>query len=220
MITAQDLLDLLGVEPWSAFNKDDMKFSSEDSATARRCLNRALRYLIMLNNFPFRGKEYNLTSDRGTDVYKMVDGQIAKIYDINTLQELEYVGDSTTFDKEKEGKPTHYWIEQGNNKQQIRLYPIPDASYEYNVFYNSFQPVIDKDGKTKKFKLENADDYLNIPPNLEQVFADCLVMRAIVINNKDEQDENYRPSINEFNDQWKLFLSLARPTKIVKRVVL
>ena len=201
-------------------NKDDMKYTQEESASARRCLDRSLRYLVSLKDFPFRGKESSLTSDRGTDVYKMVDGQITKIYDVDTFQELEFVGDSSTFDKTKQGKPTHYWIEQGNPKQQIRLYPIPDASYEYNVAYNTYQPVIDKDGKTKKYTFENADDYLNIPPVLENAFADCIVMRAIVINNKDEQDENYRPSINEFNEHWKLFLSLARPTKVVKRVVL
>lgn len=220
MITAQNLLDLLGQEAWSGFNADDMKYTQSESATARRCIDRSLRYLTTLQNFPFRGKEYGLQSDRGTDVYKMVDGQITKIYETDTLQELEFIGDNSTFDKTKQGKPTHYWIEQGNPKQQIRLYPIPDASYEYNVLYNTYQPVIDKNGKTKKYKFENADDYLNIPPNLEDAFADCVVMRAIVINNKDEQDENYRPSINEFNEHWKLFLSLARPTKVVKRVVL
>jgi hypothetical protein len=80
--------------------------------------------------------------------------------------------------------------------------------------------VIDKDGKTKKYKFDNADDYLNIPPNLEDVFADCLVMRAIVTNNKDEQDENYRPSIQEFNEHWGVFKAMANPTKMAKRVVI
>ena len=220
MITGQNLLDLLGKEPWSGFNKDDMKWDVEESYSAKRCLNRAIRYLLTLRDFPFRGKEYSLESDRGTDLYKMVDGQITKIYEVDTFKELQFIGDNTEYDKTKQGKPTHYWIEQGNPKQQIRLYPIPDASYQYNVAYNSFQPVVDKDGKTKKYKFDNADDYLNIPPNLEDVFADCVVLRAIVTNNKDEQDENYRPTIDEFNEHWGVFKAMANPTKTVKRVVI
>lgn len=220
MITGQDLLDMLGQEPWSSFNKDDMDFNSDDSLFARRCLNRSVRYLLNLKDFPFRTKEHSFATDRMTEYYKTVDGQIEKIYKVDNFKELEFIGDSTDYDKTISGEPTHYWIEQGNPKQQIRLYPIPDKAYEYSIQYNAFQPVIDVNGKTKKYKFENAGDYLNIPPNLEDVFADCLVLRTIIINNKDEQDENYRPTINEFNEHWGEFISLSKPKKLVKRVVM
>lgn len=218
-VTAQDLLTMLGEEPWSGFNADDMVFSSDDSKTAKRVLNRALRYLINLQDFPFRAKEYLLETNNGTDVYKMVEGQISKIYKIDTLEELEFVGDNSTYDKEKSGNPTHYWIEYNNPKQNIRLYPIPDSSYSCHVVYNMYKPVIDKDGKKQKFTFENETDYLNLPDNLADMFADCLVLRTIVTNNKDEQDENYRPTINEFNEHWREFIRMSKPAKFETRVV-
>lgn len=219
MITAQDLLDMLGQEPWSGFNADDMKFTAEESLPARRCLNRAVRYLLNLKDFPFRVKEQALDTDRMTEYYKTVEGQIDKIYKVDNFKELEFIGDSSAYDKTISGEPTHYWIEQGNPKQQLRLYPIPDKAYNYIVQYDSFQPIIDVNGKTKKYKFENAGDYLNIPPNLVDVFADCLVLRTIITNNKDEQDENYRPTIDEFNEHWGQFISMSKPKKLVKRVV-
>ena len=220
MITAQNLLDMLGQEPWSGFNADDMDFTKPESDSARRCLNRAVRYLLTLKDFPFRSKEYSFATDRMTEYYKTVEGQINKIYRTDNYKELAYIGDSSTYDKNISGEPTHYWIEQGNPKQQIRLYPIPDKSYEYNIQYNAFQPVIDEGGKIRKYKFEKAGDYLNIPPNLEDVFADCLVLRTIITNNKDEQDENYRPTISEFNEHWTEFIKLSSPKKLVKRVVM
>jgi hypothetical protein len=39
-------------------------------------------------------------------------------------------------------------------------------------------------------------------------------------NNKDEQDENYRPTLNEFEERWKLFKKLAKPVKVNPRMVL
>lgn len=219
MITAQDLLTQLGHEAWSGFNADDMVFTSDDSVVARKLLNRAVLYLLQLKNFPFRNKSFSIETNSGNELYKMVDGQILKIYNTKNFKELEFVGDNTEYDKNLTGEPTHYWIEQNNPTQKIRLYPIPDKIYYYDIVYSGFQPILDKNGKTKKYKFENAEDYLNIPPNLEDVFADCLVLRTIITNNKDQEDENYVPTINEFNEHWRLFVKMAKPTKLVKKVV-
>lgn len=218
-VTAQDLLTMLGEEPWSGFNADDMVFSSDDAKPAKRILNRAVRYLINLQDFPFRSKEQLLETNNTTEVYRMVEGQIFKIYEAGTFEELEFVGDNSAFDKEKTGKPTHYWIEYNNPGQKIRMYPIPDDTYSYQVVYNMYKPIIDAAGKKQKFTFENEGDYLNLPDNIADMFADCLVLRAILTNNKDEQDENYRPTINEFNEHWRQFVRLAKPARIENRVV-
>ena len=178
MITAQRLLTELGASAWSGFNADDMVYSSEDSLQARTELNKALRYLLNLKDFPFRGKEKAIETTNGADVYTMIPGQITKIYDANTLSELEFIGDSTDYDKEAVGTPVGYWVEYNNPKVKIRLYPIPDGVYNYNIVYNQYQPVIDMNGKIKKYEFENASDYLNLPENLEYLFMDCLVMRT------------------------------------------
>ena len=48
---------------------------------------------------------------------------------------------------------------------------------------------------------------------------DCLVLRTIITNMKDEQDENYRPTINEFNEVWRVFVKACKPKRIDNRVV-
>lgn len=219
-ITAQRLLTELGNNAWSGFNADDMVFGSEDARQAQTELNKGLRYLINLNDFPFRMKEKSIETTSMADTFTMVEGQITQIYNTDTLSELEFIGDSTNYDKDAIGTPVGYWIEYNNPKVKIRLYPIPDGVYRYNIVYNQFQPVIDKDGKTKKYEFENASDFINLPPQLEYLFMDCLVMRTIVTNMKDEQDENYRPAINEFNEYWRNFKKACNAKKIAKRVVI
>lgn len=217
-ITAQRLLTELGNRAWSGFNADDMVFASEDSKQARTELNFALRYLINLSDFPFRAKEKNVIATSGSTTFKLPDGQITSIYAPDTLERLTFIGDSTQYDKLVKGKPTAYWIETKNPVQKIRLYPIPDKTYKYQVVYNQYKPIIGADGLTK-FEFESADDYINMPENLEYLFMDCLVLRTIITNNKDEQDENYRPTINEFNEAWKVFIKACKPAKIQNRVV-
>lgn len=218
-ITAQRLLTNLGRRAWSGFNADDMVFESEDSLQAQAELNAALRYLINLKDFPFRGKEKTLETDKDLETYSMPEGQITNIYNADTLENLDFIGDNSIYDKTVTGKPTHFWINYNNPKQQIRFYPIPDGIYNYNVVFNQFKPIIDKDRKFTKFEFENALDTLNLPANLEYLFMDCLILRAMITNNKDEQDENYRPMINEFNEAWKVFLKNCKPAKITNRVV-
>jgi hypothetical protein len=218
-ITAQRLLTELGKRAWSGFNADDMEFDNEDSLQAQTELNFAVRYLINLQDFPFRSKEWELNADNGTETYSMPEGQITNIYNADTLESLEFIGDNSDYNKELTGEPTGYWVEYNNPKQKIRLYPIPDDSYVYNVVYNQYKPIIDKAGKLKKFEFENAEDYINMPSNLEYLFMDCLILRAMITNNKDEQDENYAPMIAEFNEAWKVFKRACKPAKLDVRVV-
>ena len=218
-ITAQRLLTELGNNAWSGFNADDMVWGSEDARQAQTELNKAILYLLGLANFPFRKKEKAIETTNGAGTYTMVEGQITKIYDDKTLSELSFIGDSTNYDKELQGAPIGYWIEYNNPKVKIRLYPIPDGVYSYNIAYNQYQPVIDKDGKTKKYEFENALDTLNIAPQVEHYFMLCVVLRTIITNMKDEQDENFGPAINEFNEYWSQFKRLSRPKKIIRRVV-
>jgi hypothetical protein len=196
-----------------------MVFSSEDSLQARTELNKALRYLINLKDFPFRGKEKAIETTEGAETYTMVQGQITKIYNSDTLSELEYIGDSSEYDKTLVGSPKGYWVEYSNPKSKIRLYPIPDGVYNYNIVYNQYKPVKDKDGKLDKYEFESESDFINMPENLQYLFMDCLVMRTIITNMKDEQDENFRPAIEEFNEYWKNFLKACKPKKQDNRVV-
>lgn len=217
-ITVQRLLTELGRRAWSGFNKDDMVFSSEDADQAKAELNASLRYLINLVDFPFRGKEKTVITSNNMTTFSMPVGQITNIYNADTRESLLFVGDNSTYDKETKGTPSHYWIESKNPSQKVRLYPIPDGKYEYKVAYSQYMPVLTEDGDTK-FEFENETDYINMPENLEYLFMDALIMRTMATNNKDQEDENYVPMLNEFNEAWRVFLRACKPVKKDKRVI-
>ena len=227
MITAQMLLTELGNKAWSGFNKDDMIWDSdEESAQAKTELNSALRYLINKEDFPFKISEQAITTSPNSNGFKTPTGQIVKVYDKDTLDELKFYGDTTKIDKTATGKPTGFYIDYKNPKTTFKLYPIPDDVYNIGIVFNHFEPVIDADEGNLKFLFEKADDYINIPfddegkrYDLEWLFADCLVLMTMAQNNKDEQDENYRPTLQEFEERWRIFKKLATPVKVEPRIV-
>lgn len=217
-ITAQRLLTELGNKAWSGFNADDMVWDSEDSLTAKAELNSALRFLINRVDFPFRAKEQEITAINGISEYTAPTGQISGIYNTDDKETLIFVGDSKKYDKKEKGKPSHYWVAYKNPNSKIRLYPIPDATYKYTLVYNQYMPVKAADGGLQ-FEFENEDDFINMPSTLEFLFMDCLVLMTMAQNNKDEQDENYRPTLSEFEERWQIFLKAARPVKTETRII-
>lgn len=217
-ITAQRLLTELGNRAWSGFNKDDMVWGSDDAIQAQTELNVALRYLINLEDFPFRAKEQTLNTSKGAKNYSSPEGQITTIYNVDDLSELTFIGDNSKYNKETTGKPQSFWIDYNNPNQKIRLYPIPDDKYSFKVVYNQFMPVLSADNETK-FEFTKEDDIINMPQSLEYLFMDCLVLRTMQTNNKDQQDENYVPTINEFNEAWRVFKKACKPAKIDTYVI-
>ena len=204
-ITCQRILTEMGDRAWSGFNRDDMVFGEEDARTAQAELNIALRYLSNLDDFPFRAEEMDITTRANGKEYTAPDGQIDRIYNVENLKELKYIGNADDLDKSKTGTPTSFYIDYSNPDQALKLYPIPDKKIKLRVVYNTLKPVMDKDGMTLKFEFENANDTINMPDSIAPFFMDCLVLRTMITNNKDEQDENYRPTINEFWEHWNLF---------------
>jgi hypothetical protein len=218
-VTAQRILTELGNKAWSGFNADDMIFTSDDSIQARTELNGALRYLLNLEDFPFKAKTKDIIAMSGISDYTTPAGQIASVFDADSRNNLVFIGDPENYDKEETGAPSHYWINYNNPKSKLRLYPIPDADYNLTIVYSQFKPVKDADDGSLKFEFTKANDFINLPADLEFLFMDCLVLKTIEQNNKDEQDENYRPTINEFNERWQLFKKLAHPVKVNPRIV-
>lgn len=226
-ITAQRLLTELGNKAWSGFNKDDMVWENDDdSAQAKAELNSALRYLINKEDFPFKTSIQTITTAKDSNGFKTPSGQILKVYNKDTLEELYYIGDNSSIDNTLTGMPQGFYVDYKNPKSSFKLYPIPDNTYSIGIVYNHFEPVIDAEEGTLKFEFENADDYINIPfdddgkrYDLEYYFMDCLVLMTMAQNNKDEQDENYRPTLDEFEARWKLFKKMANPVRVEPRIV-
>ncbi len=79
-ITAQRILTELGNRAWSGFNADDMQWDNVDSQQAKTELNFAVRYLINLQDFPFKAKEKLLSVMPNKANYSIPEGQITNIY--------------------------------------------------------------------------------------------------------------------------------------------
>lgn len=217
-ITVQDLLTTLGNRAWSGFNKDDMVFGNEEAATALAELNAANRYLMSSRDFPFKAIIEDINATKNISEYPMIEGQISEIINQNNFRKLyeeqnPYILEAAT------GEPDRFWIDYSNPDAKIILYPTPDKSYNYKVVYNSFKFILDKLGNPLN-EFENADDYLNLPGYLEYLYADCLILRTMATNNKDEQDENYKPILNEFAEAWQNFIKAANPVDIEQRIVI
>jgi len=217
-ITAQRLLTELGKRSWSGFLPEDMVFGSDSSDIAKTELNVALRYLINLEDFPFKEREDRIFTVRNIPNYILPDGQINGIYDLLTNEQLEFLSAYEGLDRTLDGKPMGFWFEFDDTERFVRFYPSPDGRYAYRIIYNQYKPILTSDGE-QKFEIENSTDKLNLPENLEFLFMDCLVLRTMVNQNKNQNDENYLPLINEFNQAWKVFTKSARPLKVENRVV-
>lgn len=212
-ITGQRLLTELGRREWGGFNKDDMVWGAEEAETAITELNSAIRYLFNLEDFPFKAEEQDFKTRSGNITYSAPDGQIDTIYNLETLKELTYVKDVNNLDKTKKGTPTHYYLDYSNPEQPtLKLYPIPEKQERFRIAYNVMKPVKSADGYETKYEFENADDVINLPSTIDFLFFDCLVLRTMAINNKDEQDENYRPTMAEFEQAWRVFKQKANAT--------
>lgn len=217
-ITAQRLLTELGNRAWSGFNKDDMIWSSEDAEQAKAELNSALRFLINLEDFPFKAKTKNIAAMAGVATYSYPQGQISSIINTANQERLTFIGDSSGYNPDATGTPESFWVEYKNPTRKIRLYPIPNNNFNLKVTYDVFMPVMTATN-TLQMEFTNADDTINLSSDLEYLFMDCLVLRTMIQNNKDEQDENYRPTIDEFNECWRLFKNACKPAQVATRVV-
>lgn len=216
-ITGQRLLTELGHKAWSGFNADDMTWADDESVIARTELNGALRYLFSLSDFPFKEsvKKFKTVSNKNS--YGLPYGQISEVYLIDGKNRKKLVFAPETAEKEN-GTPQSYSIAYVEQDVKLKLYPTPDSNYQIEVKYNKLEPVIDSNGNTK-FEFEYGTDFINMPDSIAYYFMDCLVLKTMEQNNKDNQDENYQPIINEFNERWDEFKKMARPVKTETRVV-
>ncbi len=213
MITVQRLLEELGNKAWSGFNKDDMIYSNEDAKTAITELNCAHRYLLGLEEFPFKANTKTITTVAKQADYDAPDGQIRfiKRQKDNVFLSLCEKPEELT---EQSGTPNKFYFKYENPyTPKIVLHPTPTTDGDkYDVNYNTYKFILDKNGKELN-EFNSADNLLNMPQHVEYLYMDALILRTIAQGNKDQTDENYQPTLNEFNEVWQNFLRNAQPVR-------
>ena len=212
MITVQRLLEELGNKAWSGFNKDDMIYTNEDAQTAITELNGAHRYLLALEDFPFKDKEMIITTQANKANYTAPNGQIKCILTADNKSYLPVIEHPESLIKD-EGTPQKFYISYDNPElPEIVLYPTPTEAKKYIVKYNELRFILDKEGNPIT-EFSSADDVLNLPKHIEYYYMDALILRTIAQNNKDITDENYQPTLNEFNEVWRNFVKMSQPVQ-------
>lgn len=209
----QEALRVAAVNAWSGFSVDNTTFGSADCATMLEELNKAVLFLTGQEDFPKQIDTISFNTVIGQRAYQLSD--IRKIENIYLTDGSDYLKliDESPFLDIVQGKPTQFYPKYIDNVLSVYLHRIPDAVYEANVNYQKYKFILAADDSTKEL-FTAADDELNIPEHLQELFWRCLFERAMQTNNKDETDENYKPIILEANEFWNTFV---RKTKIVKR---
>lgn len=214
MITVQRLLEELGNKAWSGFNKDDMFYSNEDAQTAITELNGANRYLMALEDFPFKDKETQILTKIEKSNYNCPIGQIKFIYNHETNTFLDLIeGDDILQLEDLNGIPSKFYFKYDNpNAPEIVLYPTPNDTIKLTIKYNDLNFILNAQGEPVA-EFTSADDVLNLPKHIEHYYMDALILRTIAQNNKDISDENYQPTLKEFAEVWQNFVKLSQPVQ-------
>jgi hypothetical protein len=181
--------------------------------------NSAIVYLTAREDFPFQNDTTQSSTQKGESTCSLSAGIIENVYIDGGTDYLERIDKNVFLDKTNIGEPTQYYLDYSYNSLILHLYPIPDAMYTVNVEYQINNFVAGSDSEAKS-RFTTADDLLNIPDNLQDLFWECVILRAMQTGIKDNNDENYGPIKEEFNEIWKLFVQKTNPNKGDKRNII
>ena len=93
--------------------------------------------------------------------------------------------------------------------RKILIYPTPNASYDINIGYLSFNTACDDDGNSKA-NLEAEDDYIDIDEEYQDLFLKALMPLAMTYLIASEQDENFSQYKQQYDAAYKVLLDYCR----------
>lgn len=165
------------VSSWGAVKKESLNG-----------LNRAIRVLWNSKEWNFRREIIDKIINSTIFSLPMTKSIIAQNgVTINGLS-LQYDNKIPFYDTVQKGMPQKYYIDSQDN---IILYPVPDKEYILKLETYGSLPVVGGDNNLKS-SFSSADDTLNIPERLEDLFIDCLTYFCNEILNGDPTDEEYQ----------------------------
>jgi len=214
----QDVMTLASQKAWSPFSSSQSTFGTPANATMLAEFNSGMAYLTNRSDFPFQ-KDTTKCSTQANESTCFLDvGVVEKIYIDGGTDYLERIEKNVFLDNQK-GEPKQYYLDYSSNSLILHLYPIPDKSYDVNVEYQVSKFVADANSEAKD-RFTVATDTLNIPEQLQNLYWECLILRAMQTGIKDNTDENYQPIKEEFGDLWRLFVQKTNPNIGSKRNVI
>ena len=206
-ITYIDLYNDMTGQAWSMFD-GDVEAVDEFEKSVTTSIQKALNNLWCSFAFPFREKTLTFKTKNGVAAYNTPNGNIIKksingksTYLIRIGNEYLEQKQDYEISEEASGKPEYFYLK--NDK--IYLYPTPDDNYTVNVDYLTIFTSKARNG-ISKLTLENADDYIDIPPKYDMLFKSALLPFAMTYAIASETDENYSGYMQQYRDAYKTLI--------------
>lgn len=198
-------------QAWSMFD-GEVEAEDEFEKSVTTSIQKALSALWNSFKFPFRYKTMKLKTRKGITEYNAPAGNIikksvkgSKTFDVICNKNyLSYDPDIETYE-EKEGEPEAFY----KKGRKILIYPTPDANYDINIGYLSFNTACDDDGNSKA-NLEAEDDYIDIDEEYQDLFLKALMPLAMTYLIASEQDENFSQYKQQYDAAYKVLLDYCR----------
>lgn len=214
-ITLLDLYNEVASQPWSMFDNDAKSVDDFDDSLLS-AINKSLVEIWCSYPFDFRLDTKILFIQPCVHKYSLPVGIIKQKETVKGIQYkvklnnryLEFIEDYQCLEP-KMGRPTGFFID--DNK--ICFYPMPDKVYRIKVDYYTLAVGCDANDNPI-YKLQNVDDYIDIPKQYEQLFINALISKVMMYALVDISDDNY----TGYNIQYeKAYKALIRSMGIRKK---
>ncbi len=206
-------------QAWSMFDSE-VQDKEEFETAVTTSIQKALSELWLCYDYPFRYKEVDYVTELGKNKIDMPNGNITQkivnsetVYGIRIDKSFLEYDENIELREEKTGKPKYFKVK--NDK--IILYPTPDNEYTVNVEYLTITLGKDEDGN-EIFKLENENDYIDIPQKFEDIFENALITKAMYYAIAEHTDENSSSYKEQADNAYKILVDYTRGIDRDKRV--
>lgn len=215
-ITLLDLYNEIASQPWSMFD-NDAKSSDDFDESLVSAINKSLVEIWCSYPFDFRLDTKLFFVQPCVYKYGLPFGTIKQKETVKGIQYkvklnnryLDFIEDYHDL-PEKVGRPTGFFIED----DKICLYPVPDKVYRVKVDYYTLAVGYDSNDN-RIYRLQKADDYIEIPEQYEQLFINALISKVMMYALVDISDDNY----TGYNIQYeKAYKALIRSMGIRKKI--
>lgn len=214
-ITLLNLYNEVASQSWSIFDNDAKSDDDFDDALIS-AINKSLVEIWSSYPFDFRLDTKLIFVQPNIYKYSLPSGTIKQKETVKGIQYkvklnnryLEFIEDYESLEP-KIGRPTGFFIVD----DKMCFYPMPDKVYRVKVDYYTLAVGFDA-YDNPVYRLQKADDYIDIPEQYEQLFINALISKIMMYALVDISDDNY----TGYNIQYeKAYKALIRSMGIRKK---
>lgn len=205
----QSLIDTATI-PMSMIDPEDMQdTTSEEFISMRRVQQGCHSELSNREDFPFNKYTKTIQLSKNQNAYSLPEGRVLEVKinignSVNKLlyaQDIDLLGTST-------GTPDVYSVSY--NPTKLKLFPVPDKSYNLSVEYNSTKNVILTNGDYS-YTIETGST-LRMPEQFQHLYFDALEYYVLATNMRKQSNPRWQPTLEIFRQRWSTFLRGSKVT--------